>query len=260
MLKKYIKKSLLCTASGLGFLWHLIPSVLRQNLIRGMMILESRGVSQEKGLHGLFRLSDYLYQVINERALALGHGVHPKHELMRYADFFTDFIADGWRVLDVGCSYGEVARRVAIARPQATVLGIDYEQPKIDMAKNLQNPPNLDFVLGDATVSVPDGGWDALILSNVLEHIHDRIGFLRALISTTGAQVFLIRVPFFDRDWQMPLRRQVGANYYSDPDHKIEHTLDEFRAELDAAGLDLTHLETPWGEIWARAVPRETLR
>jgi hypothetical protein len=51
------------------------------------------------------------------------------------------------------------------------------------------------------------------------------------------------------------MRREVGANYYSDPDHKIEPMLSEFRAETGAAGLAIDELLTPWGEIWASLHP-----
>jgi 2-polyprenyl-3-methyl-5-hydroxy-6-metoxy-1,4-benzoquinol methylase len=116
-------------------------------------------------------------------------------------------------------------------------------------------PANLSFVKTDATVSVPAGPWDVVILSNVLEHIRDRPGFLRKLVATTGARRFLIRVPHFERDWKMVLRKELGANYYSDDDHKIEHTLAEFQAEISKAGLRPVELQTMWGEIWADCRP-----
>ena len=54
----------------------------------------------------------------------------------------------------------------------------------------------------------------------------------------------------------MPLRRELGVNYYSDPDHKIEHTIAEFEAEMADAGLAVSELLTPWGEIWATCETR----
>ena len=109
----------------------------------------------------------------------------------------------------------------------------------------------------DATKSVPPGQWDVVVLSNVLEHIVDRVGLLAALLAQTRAKTFLIRVPHFERDWKMPMRRAVGANYYSDPDHKIEPAEAEFREETTRAGLVVDELITPWGEIWARLHPAE---
>jgi SAM-dependent methyltransferase len=250
-----MKAVLLKIADVLSVLWRVMPQRLRHILFKGLFVLESRGSDQRAALARLFAVQDDLEQVVSERAMALGRGEHPKHRLMRYHDFFVERIADGERVLDVGCGYGAVARSIARARPQSQVTGVDNDKGRLAQARSSDNPPNLTFVESDATKTVPAGPWDVVVLSNVLEHIADRHGFLTALIETTGAKRFLIRVPLFERDWKMAMRREVGANYYSDPDHKIEPMQDEFRAETAAAGLVVDHLITPWGEIWASLRP-----
>lgn len=246
-----MKRLVLKLADGLAIVWRLFPERLRTDAVMGLMILDSRHPDPKIGLRRLFALRDRLELVTNERAMALGRGEHPKHRLTNYHGFFIDRIADGERVLDVGCGYGAVARDIARHRPNAVVVGIDMNPPRLAQARAADNPPNLSFVEGDATRSVPEGGWDVIVLSNVLEHISDRVGFLAALRTATGAPKFLIRVPHFEREWQMPMRRELGVNYYSDADHKIEHTLDEFHAEVAAAGLTVKDVSTPWGEIWA---------
>ncbi len=246
-----MKALLLTLANGLAVIWRLIPGRLRTGLITGFFVLESRHPDPAAGLRRLFILRDRLELVTNERAMALGRGEHPKHRLTDYHRFFIDRIGARDRVLDIGCGYGAVARDVALSHPEATVVGIDMNRPRLDQAIASDNPPNLRFVEGDATKAVPDGGWDVIVLSNVLEHISDRVGFLAAVRTSTGAPKFLIRVPHFEREWQMPMRKELGVNYYSDDDHKIEHTLAEFRAETAAAGLEIAEILTPWGEIWA---------
>jgi SAM-dependent methyltransferase len=246
-----VKALLLRLADLLGTIWRLLPERLRTGLITGLLVLDSRHPDPAQGLRRLFAARDRLDLVTAERAMAYGRGEHPKHRLTRYHDFFIDRIGDGERVLDVGCGYGAVARDIAAARPASAVVGIDMNPPRLAQARAAVNPPNLSFVAGDATRAVPDGGWDVVVLSNVLEHIVDRVGFLSALIAATGAKKFLIRVPHFEREWQMALRRELGVNYYSDDDHKIEHTSAEFRAEVESAGLRIVELVTPWGEIWA---------
>lgn len=242
-------------ANGLAVLWQIIPQWLRHLLLKGLFILESRGGDTAQGLARLFAVQDALEHVVNERAMVHGKGEHPKHRLTHYHGFFIDRIVDGERVLDVGCGYGAVARSIAQAHPQAQVTGVDYDKVRLAQARTSDNPPNLSFVEMDATKSVPPGPWDVVVLSNVLEHIVDREGFLAALIANTQAKRFLIRVPHFERDWKLAMRRAVGANYYSDPDHKIEPTQTEFRAETDLAGLAIDELITPWGEIWATLHP-----
>jgi len=244
-------------ADLLAVLWQLLPGRLRLLLLKGLFVLESRGRDPGQGLARLFAVQDELEHVVNERAMIYGKGEHPKHRLIRYHDFFVARVADGARVLDIGCGYGAVARSIARARPTARVVGLDYDKGRLSQARASDNPGNLSFVESDATKSVPPGPWDVVVLSNVLEHISDRIGFLKALMKTTHAPRFLIRVPLFERDWKMPMRRDVGANYYSDPDHKIEPTESEFRAETARAGLVVDELMTPWGEIWAALRPAE---
>jgi SAM-dependent methyltransferase len=238
-------------ANVLALVWQLLPMRLRHLLLKGMFVLESRGPDTGAAMKRLFTLQDDLDHVVNERAMIYGKGEHPKHRLMRYHDFFIENIADSQRVIDIGCGYGAVARSVAKARPKSQVTGVDYDPKRLAEARAKDNPANLTFVEADATQSVPPGPWDVVVLSNVLEHIVDRHAFLTALIDKTKAKRFLIRVPLFERDWRLAMRREVGANYYSDPDHEIEPTQEEFRRETAAAGLIVEQLNTPWGEIWS---------
>lgn len=250
-----MKRFLLGLADASALVWRLVPQRLRHVFIKGLFVLESRGADTKSGLARLFALQDDLEHVVNERALAHGQGEHPKHRLMRYHDFFIARIADGERVLDVGCGYGAVARSIALARPQSQVTGVDNDAGRLAQARQAANPPNLDFSASDATVAVPPGPWDVVVLSNVLEHISDRVAFLRKLIETTRAKRFLIRVPLFERDWKLPMRREVGANYFSDPDHKIEPAREEFARETAAAGLVARETILIWGEIWCMLEP-----
>ncbi|AMN43433.1 class I SAM-dependent methyltransferase [Rhodoplanes sp. Z2-YC6860] len=238
-------------ANVLALIWQLLPMRLRHLLLKGMFVLESRGPDTGAALKRLFTLQDDLDHVVNERAMIHGKGEHPKHRLMRYHDFFIGNISDGQRVIDIGCGYGAVARSIARARPKSQVIGVDYDPKRLAEARARDNPANLSFVEADATQAVPQGPWDVVVLSNVLEHIVDRHAFLTALIDKTKARRFLIRVPLFERDWRLAMRREVGANYYSDPDHEIEPTQEEFRRETAAAGLVVEQLGTPWGEIWS---------
>ncbi len=238
-------------ANVLALVWQLLPMRLRHLFLKGMFVLESRGPDTGAAMKRLFTLQDDLDHVVNERAMIYGRGEHPKHRLMRYHDFFIENIADGQRVIDIGCGYGAVARSIAKARPKSQVIGVDYDPKRLAEARARDNPSNLSFVEADATQSVPQGPWDVVVLSNVLEHIIDRHAFLTALIDKTKARRFLIRVPLFERDWRLSMRREVGANYYSDPDHEIEPTQEEFRRETSAAGLVVEQLATPWGEIWS---------
>ncbi len=250
-----MKRLALAIAGGLAFLWGLLPESWRRGLFFGLFVLEGRAGDPAAGLRNLFGVQDALALAINERAMAYGEGEHPKHRLTAYHAFFIDRIPANARVLDIGCGYGAVGRSIATARPDATILGIDMDDGRLAQAWAAANPPNLSFLKADATITLPGGPWGIVILSNVLEHIDHRVDFLRAVVAAAQPARLLIRVPLFERDWQMPLRRELGANWLSDSDHRIEHRVSEFEAEVAAAGLAIAERSTLWGEIWAECRP-----
>jgi ubiquinone/menaquinone biosynthesis C-methylase UbiE len=194
---------------------------------------------------------------IDLAAMAYGDGVHVKHRLMRYHDFFVDRINAADRVLDLGCGYGAVAFSVA-TRTGATVVGLDASSANIAKAGERFRHEKLTWMCGEAPHVLPSGGFDVIVLSNVLEHIEQRPAFLRAVQEVCAPSRWLIRVPLFDRDWRPSLRRELGLFPFSDPTHFTEYTLPQFESELKEAGLRTIHLQVNWGEIWAEARPRDT--
>ena len=236
-------------------LW-LIPFPLRRALLSGLLASESRIGAPGDSLGRLFRLWDDLDLIVNERATAYGDGVNPKHRLTRYHDYFAERIPDGGRVLDVGCGIGAVARTIATRLPDAHVTAVDSDPRMLEKARALDNPANLVFVEGDATRDLPAEHWDVVVLSNVLEHLDGRVAFLQALLGRNTPGRILIRVPLFERHWHNPLRKELGVGFFSDPTHRIEHSVSEFTGEMAEAGLEIVECRTRWGEIWAHCEPR----
>jgi hypothetical protein len=89
----------------------------------------------------------------------------------------------------------------------------------------------------------------------VVEHLEHRPEFLKGVIHAVQPSRLLLRVPVFERDWRVPLKKELGIDYRLDPTHFTEYTLESFAAEMDQARLKITHQEVRWGEIWAEAVP-----
>jgi len=155
-------------------------------------------------------------------------------------------ILTGLFVLDSRGEPRSIATRVA----GSEVVGVDRDDGRLAEARAADNPDNLSFVKTDVCDSLPDGPWQAVVLSNVLEHIEDRVSFLKAILQNAKPERVLIRVPHFERDWKMPMRKELGLNYFSDAEHFIEHRLDELQTELAEAGLRPMVTHTLWGEIW----------
>ena len=80
----------------------------------------------------------------------------------------------------------------------------------------------------------------------------DRIKNGKNIQKISGAKTFLIRVLYFKRDWEVAFRRELKMYYFSDNDHKIEHTVEELKSELSKVNLVMQETKTVWGEIWTK--------
>lgn len=213
-----------------------------------------RAVSPARLLRALCTLDNLLYHAISVASVWYGDGLHAKHRLTRYHDFFIERVAPGERVLDIGCGNGALAADIA-GRCGAAVTGVDRDPAAVRAARSRHGGTGLTFVEGDARMD-PAGSFDVVILSNVLEHLEGRVDFLRDTITRSGARRLLVRVPLFERDWRVPLKRELGVDFRLDPTHCIEYTVEEFEAEVAAAGLVIEERQVRWGEIWAACRPR----
>lgn len=205
-----------------------------------------------KALRELLTVYGDAYAGMDRGAVDYGRGEHPKHRLTRYHDFFVDRVHTNERVLDVGCGIGSVAHDVA-ERAGALVVGIDTGEWALDVARARFAHPRVEYVHADALEFEPEAPFDVVILSNVLEHVAPRVELLRALRERTGAKRLLVRVPALDRDWTVPLRRELGLSYFSDPDHEVEYLPELLRDELREGGWKMGEPTLAWGEIWVEA-------
>lgn len=90
-------------------------------------------------------------------------------------------------------------------------------------------------------------------MSNVLEHIEDRIEFIRLVEERISPARWLFRVPLCERAWRVPLMEEIGVDFRLDSGHCIEYTQEGFVGELARAGLNVVYMEVRWGEIWCEA-------
>lgn len=209
----------------------------------------------DEALRFLFRLDAFLYAHQGEQSIAYGKGLHSKHRHIGYHDFFVDRLRSQEKVLDIGCGNGALSYSMA-SRAGAIVTGIDLEPRNIAAARSRYAHKHVDYIVGDALVDLPSGQYDTVVMSNVLEHLPDRPQFLRKAMHSSGARRILLRVPLFERDWRVPLKKELGVEWRLDETHYIEYLQDEFARELKEAGLSISECQIKWGEIWAEAKPQ----
>lgn len=189
-------------------------------------------------------------------AIALENGVHPKHRITYYKEWFLQNIEPGWVVIDIGSNNGLMP--YLLSKKAAFIYGIEIKKDLVREARESNSRPNIEYICADAT------GFDysecrpvdCIILSNVLEHIDNRSAFLKAILKNVpwkahASKKLLFRVPMISRDWLVLYKKEHGLKYKSDNSHFIEYTLESFRDDLSAAGINIVSYSINFGEIYA---------
>lgn len=233
--------------------FRLIPRGIRVLLLKGLMAIESRIGSPEHVFGPLFDVQDFLSKVINESAIRWDErGIHPKHYLTDYHDFFSNNVGALDVVLDLGCGYGAVVGDLATSHDRTKFIGLDKNVKSIEHARRCYQATNLRFESCDfLTQDLNNLGATKVILSNVLEHLDERIEFLRKLSEVISVKALLIRVPSIERDWSVSFRRHLKLPYFCDSDHRLEYTHEILTFELNSGGWQIQSVQDKWGEIWA---------
>jgi 2-polyprenyl-3-methyl-5-hydroxy-6-metoxy-1,4-benzoquinol methylase len=175
--------------------------------------------------------------------------VHPKHLLGEDPDqyWYLAHLAPDAAVLDVGCGHGMHALKAA-ARTR-WVAGVDRDRESLGMARRAGRARavgNAAFLAADLEQGLPvrSASFDTVICLDLLEHVVERdrlLGEIRRVLKPRGA--LLLAVPNRATSWKRRLAR-AGLFAYSDPDHKIEYTLEELRAELRRSGFHIAGMHT----------------
>jgi SAM-dependent methyltransferase len=234
---------------------YLMPAAVWRPLFRLWLSSLAADPEKRRAVRELLTSYDDVYRRLDQAAVAYDGGVHVKHRLTRYHDFFVQRVRPGERVLDLGSGKGELAHDLVV-RAGASVVGIDNDPSHLAFARSRFQDGRLEFREGDLLDGIPEGHFDVVVMSNVLEHLEGRPELLRAVVASATPDRLLFRVPVYARDWTVPLKREVGLPDYWDPDHEVEYDPQSFRAELGEAGLEVTELVQSWGELWAVAEPR----
>jgi SAM-dependent methyltransferase len=219
---------------------------------------------------GLARLLVRGVDLVNRRGKSVGvrlvrltgkrpYAIHPKHLVDQpWHDWYLPYLDRGDFVLDVGCSNG--AHLVRAATACRSIVGFDYDLPQLAIAGRAIREGGLAHarvLAWDITgpFPFPDRTFDKALFLDVIEHLVPRVEVLREIrrvLADDGR--LLVSGPNRESSWRRTLRA-AGLFAYSDPDHKIEYTREEFLAELHAAGFEAEGpvmpvvLDTPWAGV-----------
>lgn len=105
--------------------------------------------------------------------------------------------AGGGSILDVGCGRGFYMKAIGTLYPAADVLGVDYSADYLAAAKAQSYAAAVDFARADArALPFPAGTFDAVVCSEVLEHIVDDAAALVEICRVLGDDgLLLLSVP-----------------------------------------------------------------
>ena len=182
----------------------------------------------------------------------LRRGVHAKHRLTGYHDFFVDRIrrANGCSTsVAARASWRTTSRRAGASLSRSTrAHGSAVRARALCASARLLRRPS-------ARVRSRRAGAGRSA-SNVLEHIEQRVELLRALRERAGAGRLLIRVPVLDRDWTVPFAARSGSAFFrSRAQGRVRPAALRARARR-SAGWEMGEPAFVWGEIWVEALAR----
>jgi 2-polyprenyl-3-methyl-5-hydroxy-6-metoxy-1,4-benzoquinol methylase len=205
----------------------------------------------------ILNLHSKTYTLSSLIAITINNGVHPKHRIMMYKEWFLSQLESNWVVLDVGCNTGIMPE--VMSHKADFIYGIEIDNNHIQKAKENIRKDNIEFICADATVYDYSKlkPIDCVTLSNVLEHIEHRVDFLKRLVNKitwNNKKRLLIRVPMIDREWVAVYKMELNLEYRLDKTHFIEFTFVNFEQELNAAGIKILSHEVKFGELYAVCV------
>lgn len=149
-------------------------------------------------------------------------------------------------VIEIGCATGELIAAMPV-RAGGRKVGIDISAANIAVAR--ERHPGVEFRCADLRAG-PAETFDAVVLSDVLEHVPDDAGFLRA--AAAYGRVVLLNLPLED-NW-LNRGRRYGPDDVSG--HLRRYSLAEGLGLVERAGLDV--LAT--SRVWIHETPAEAAR
>jgi len=152
------------------------------------------------------------------------------------------------RAIDLGTGPGDIALRVARARPSWRIMAIDASDAMLAIARQAAGDlTNVRFALADAKgTGFPDRSFDVIFSNSLLHHMPDALPLWReiARLAAPGAAIFVrdLMRPSSEDDVRRLVELHTGGEsaLLKEEFHRsllAAFTIDDVRAQLSATGL-----------------------
>lgn len=147
------------------------------------------------------------------------------------ASVYSFLVGEGRSVLELGCGRGDLLAALNPARG----VGVDFSPTMVEQAR--QRHPHLEFVCQEVTEYEPDGSFDVIILSDLLNDLWD-VQELLALLRKWAHPETRVIINGYSRVWQLPISmgRELGIVDRTLPQNWL--TADDVRNLLYIEGFD----------------------
>jgi SAM-dependent methyltransferase len=149
-------------------------------------------------------------------------------------------LSPGYRVLEVGCGTGNVLRALTEACPTGTVIGMDLFVDGLRFAR--ARLPNALLVRGDVLHPPFAEQFDIVGMFDVLEHLEDDLGVLRALrrlITDRGRLIMTV-----------PAGHALWSYFDEASRHVRRYEIAELSDKLTRAGFEVEFLSPYMGVLY----------
>ena len=167
----------------------------------------------------------------------------------------TADVRPGEHVLDLACGTGELLRRIARARPEADLTGVDLAPNMVERARaKLAVVSGASVERADAhDLPFGDDAFDVVVCANTFHYFTDPKTVLTEVRRVLRPDGRLILLDWCRDYWTCRLMDRVLQ--YVDPAHGTCYTLDELAGHLDATGWGLhTSFRYRFDLVWGMMV------
>lgn len=162
-----------------------------------------------------------------QRLMIQYYGQHPKHVFFPRAEFLREHVGPDDVLLDLGCDKGNIPYQIAPHVKQ--VIGVDRSPRNEKFTRDNYEHRQMNV---EDFLEQGESGYTVAFMSHILEHLPDPAVALNKL---TCDRVVII-VPRLE-SWEVMVRKDMGAQWLMDPDHKFLYTRALLREHLEQAGF-----------------------